>query len=242
MPAPKKLPTFKTEHFKFYRVQIDQRPGNIPISLKGQFEPPEMRPRRHKVILLTFFGIPVSKNQARVRNRRTHLSWYELASAQEPRRTVGVTNQFGTDVLTLGDPEFLLAPALKQAGDKPQPADLPADVSHFKGYRILEHKQFDPRTVTLQDQFDREPVKFKVDAPIYFCVPVAKTVGDKTWPAVNPDEHLVIYPIAPRSYDEKRPVWDQFKGGLLRNFRAYFLAVPTLKSVVKRGVVAKLDF
>jgi hypothetical protein len=242
MPVPEKLPTFKTEHFKFYRVEIDQRPRNLPIALKGQFEPPRALPRRHKVILLTHFGVPVSKNQIRIRNRRTHLSCYGLAGAQEPSRTVGVINQFGKDVLTLGNPEFLLAPAVKQAGDKPQPADLPGDVSHFKVYRILKHGEFQPRTVSLQDQFDREPVKFKVDAPIYFCVPVEKTVGEKKWPVVNPEEHLVMYPIVPRSYDVKKPVWDQFEGGLLRNFRAYFLAVPTLKAVVKRGFVARLDF
>ena len=76
-----------------------------------------------------------------------------------------------------------------------------------------------------------------MDAPVYFCVPVDKTVGRQRWPAVNPREHLVIYPITPRPYEVRRPVWDQFKGGLLRNFRAYFLAVPALKPIVKKGAV-----
>ncbi len=239
-PVPK-LPRFKTEHFKFYRVEIDQRPVLIPILLRGQFEPPDSLPRHHQAVLLTFFGNPVDKNAEKIRNRRTHLAWYKLAGVREPSRTVGVVNQFGKDVLVLGDPEFLLTPALKQEGDKPKPGDLPGDVSHFKGYRILKHGPFEPRTVALQDQFDREPVKFKIDAPLYFCVPVEKRVGDNKWPVVNAAEHLVIYPISSRQYGQKRPVWDQFKGGMLANFRSYFLAVPTIKPVVKKGVV-HLDF
>jgi hypothetical protein len=240
MPGPRKLPDFKTEHFKFYRVEINQDPRNIPAMLRGQFEKAGEQ-RRHRVVLLTFFGNPVRKNQEPFRNKVTHLDWYKLAGAHEPNRTAGVINQFGKDVLVLGDPELLLAPALKQEGDQPKPADLPKDVSHFKGYRVLRHRPFETRTVELQDQFDKEPVKFKLDAPLYFCVPVEKTVGNQKFPAVNREEHLVIYPITLRQYNEKRPVWDQFKGGLLRNFRSYFLAVPTLKQVWKPGVV-ELDF
>ena len=242
MPNEKKPPVFRTEHFKIYRVEINQPPINVPVELKGQFEPPQGRPRRHKAVLLMFFGLPVSKNGQRIRNPRTHLSWYRLAGAAEPVRTVGIVNQFGTDVLAIGDPEFLLAPAVKQKGEQPKPEDVPRDVSHFKAYRVLRHKPFEPRTVALRDQFDKEPVKFKLDAPILFCVPVEKTAGNNKFPVVNPEEHLVIYPITPRNYQEVRPVWDQFKGGLLRNFRAYFLAVPSLKQVVKKGFKEDLKF
>ena len=163
MPGPRKLSDFKTEHFKFYRVEINQDPRNIPATLRGQFEKAGEQ-RRHRVVLLTFFGNPVRKNQEPFRNKVTHLDWYKLAGAHEPNRTAGVINQFGKDVLVLGDPELLLAPALKQEGDQPKPADLPKDVSHFKGYRVLRHRPFETRTVALQDQFDKEPVKFKVAA------------------------------------------------------------------------------
>lgn len=239
MPMPPKpdLPKFRTDHFKFYRVEINRDPRNLPIGLLGQFEPKDGAPRAHKVVLLTFFGVPVSKNREKIRNARTHLSWYKLGGVHEPNRTVRISNQFGDDALVLGDPELLLAPAMKQTGDAPKRVEIPNDVSHFKGYRILQHRPFDARTVLLQDQFDREPVRCKMDAPLYFCVPVAKTVADKRWPMQNPDEHLTIYPIAPQAYQQTRPVWDQFAGGVLRNFRSYFLAVPTLKTQVKKGVV-----
>jgi hypothetical protein len=232
-----KLPVFKTEHFKFYRVEIDRRPERIPVLLRGQFEPPRIAPRRHAVILLRYFGVPVSKNEGRIRNRKTHLAWYELEGAREPVRTVGALNQFGKIALTLGDPRMLLAPALKQTTETPTPADLLKDVSHFKGYRVLRCADFKPRTVVLQDQFDPKPIRVQVDSPAYFCVPVEKKAGESLWPSVNPEEHLVIYPITFRAYEEKRAVWDQFKGGRLWNFRSYYLAVPTLKSVVRRGAV-----
>ena len=47
---------------------------------------------------------------------------------------------------------------------------------------------------------------------------------------IGPNEHLIIYPINSVPYNQKRQVWDQFKGGILTNFRSYFLAVPTLKT------------
>src|SRR5207249_6735594 len=102
MPGPRKLPDFKTEHFKFYRVEINQDPRNIPATLRGQFEKAGEQ-RRHRVVLLTFFGNPVRKNQEPFRNKVTHLDWYKLAGAHEPNRTAGVINQFGKDVLVLGD-------------------------------------------------------------------------------------------------------------------------------------------
>lgn len=232
-------PTFKLDHFKFYRVDVEHPPGNVPVLLKGQFE---TAPRQHNVLLLSFFGIPVSKGGARIRNSKTHLSWHILAGAHEDMRTVGIVNQFGRDVLRLGDPAFLLAPAVKQRGNEVKPAEVPADVSHFKGYRILRSNEFKPRTVTLKDQFDTAPVRFKVEAPMFFCVPVEKKAGDKAWPVVNPEDHLVIYPVPIRQYPGKRPVWDQFKGGMLQNFRAWFLAVPSKKLAAKEGFLESLEF
>ena len=224
------MPEFKTDHFKFYRVEINKKPGAIAITLRGQFDP---RPRPHKVQLLTYFGNPVKKNQEPVHNPRTHLDWYALAGAHEPLRSVTIENQFERGTMVIGDPQVLLVPSWKLEPGQPKPPGVPTNLNHFKVYRILKHLPFDPRKVSLQDQFDREPVTVEVDAPMFFCVPVEKVAGKTKSPILNPKEHLTIYPITRRPYEEKRQVWDQFKGGILTNFRATFLAVPTLKRTWK---------
>ncbi len=231
------LPTFKTEHFKIYHVRGHHPPRRMPIALKGQFESRTTRPRRHYAIQLSHFCNPVSKNGKRVANRKTHLSWYTLAGSREAVRTVVIENQFGREVLVLGEPRLLLAPAIKQGREAPKRVRLPTDVSHFKGYRVLRYRYHKIVSVRLKDQFDRRPVTTRVYPPAYFCVPVEKWVGRRRHPLRNPREHLTIYPIMPRWYREVRGVWDQFKGDHLHNFYARALAVPTLKRQFKARYV-----
>ena len=230
-----RFPRLKTEHFKFYCARGMYPPKRRPVALKGQFEDAKQKPRRHHAIKMTHFGNPVSKNRGRVYNRVTHLSWYALSGVREPERTVVIENQFGKEILVLGDPRLLLAPAIKQKYAKPRRARLPIDVSHFKGYRVLHYEYHKIISVKLKDQFDRKPVTTRVYPPIFFCLPVEKWVGRKKHLMRNPREHLTIYPIMPRPYKEARSAWDQFGGDSLRDFYARLLAVPTLKRAVRKG-------
>ena len=230
-----RLPRFKTEHFKFYYARGRKPPEARRIGLKGQFEGPRQAPRRHYAYKMTHFGNPVSKNGRRVYNRVTHLAWYALAGAREATRTVVIENQFGKEILVLGDPRLLLVPAIKQKYPKPRRARIPIDVSHFKGYRVMHWEHHTIRTYKLKDQFDAKPVSTRVYPPVFFCLPVEKYVGSKKHLMRNPKEHLTIYPIMPRPYREARSAWDQFGGDSLSDFYARFLAVPTLKHEVRKG-------
>ncbi len=53
---------FRTDHYKFYQVEVDRPPGILPVLLAGQFERRGAK-RRHSVRMLTHFGNPVSKNR-----------------------------------------------------------------------------------------------------------------------------------------------------------------------------------
>lgn len=234
MPFPGPLPEFKTDHFKFYLVKVDRNPRHVPFSLRGQFEEAlELPPQPHSVGRIEYLGNPVSKNHRRIQNRRTHLDWYPLLGEPEPQRTVSIQNQFGEDVFDLGDPELMLVPALKsEEEDEPKPPTLPADVSHFKGYKILRQEPFEHDKIFLKDQFDPEiepPSLFALSAPTHFCLPVAKFVAGEVWPMLNPAEHLTIYPITQHPSGKGRRVWDQFDGGMLQVIKSVFLAVPTVK-------------
>ena len=230
-----RLPRFKTEHFKTYFARGRKPPEPRRIGLKGQFEGPRQNPRRHYATKMTHFANPVSKNGSRIYNRVTHLAGYTLYGAREPVRTVVVENQFGREVLVIGDPVFLFVPAIKQKYPRPRRARLPIDVSHFKGYRVLHYEHHKVRTVKLKDQFDAKPVAARIYPPRVFFVPVEKWVGNKKYPVRNPKEHLVSYPFPIKPYSEERSVWDQFGGDSLSDFHARSLLVPTLKLEVRKG-------
>jgi len=182
---------------------------------------------------MTHFGNPVSKNKERIRRKSFHYTWYRLAGSREVTRHVEIANQFGKDRLILGDPEILLAPALKYKRP-PRRKPVPPAIDHYKGYRILSFDSFKPRTVVLRDQFDKRPVRQLICYPEYLCVPVEKTVGRRTYPIVNAREHLMIYRIACRQYVENRVAVDQFSITHMDDFRADYLAVPTRKQWLKR--------
>lgn len=230
---------FRTDHFKFYSVGTEATPPDMPIALRGQFDNPKLRPPNHRLRLLNFFGNPVDKSQEGIRDPKAHLSWYSITGLDLQTRPIRalVTNQFGKVRLEIGGARFLLAPALKEEAPEPLRGDPPTNLSHFKGYEVLRVEGFEERNVTLQDQFDRRPVSYRVLAPVYLGVPVTKTVRKRTSRVVNSDDHLVIYPIVPirqRRYEERRRVLDQFGVSELRAFIPSYLGVPSTKKVLKR--------
>lgn len=219
------------DHFKFYQVDVNIRPGRTPVQLYGQFDD-GFRP--HIVKQLTHFGNPVSKNGEPIFDDFAHLTWYKLVPTVERRKTATVVNQFGTDLVSVQVSKGLLAPAQKlEPGQQ-----FPKGLNHFKLYEIDYFRDFEPRVVTLDDQFDKKPIKVKLIKPKFLAVPVSKRHGDRTYPKVdnaNDRNHLVLYQFEPIPYGVERTVNDQFQGGDLRNFRARYLAVPSAKPAVIDG-------
>jgi len=99
-------------------------------------------------------------------------------------------------------------------------------LDHFKAYRVIEGKAIE-KEVTLVDQFDKE--KNVVLRPVLFCVPVAKTHGDKTTKIINARDHLVVYELKPQEHDVKFEVSDQFSENTLKTSACVWLCVPSAK-------------
>jgi hypothetical protein len=219
------------DHFKFYEVDVNIRPGRTPVQLYGQFDD-GFRP--HIVKQLTHFGNPVSKNGEPIFDYFAHLTWYKLVPTEERRKTANVVNQFGSDLVSVQVSKGLLAPAQKlEPGQQ-----FPQGLNHFKLYEIDYFRDFKPRIVTLDDQFDNKPIEVKLIKPRFLAVPVSKKHGDSIFPKVKnatDRDHLVLYEFEPIRYAVERTVNDQFQGGDLRNFRARYLAVPSAKPAVIDG-------
>ncbi len=209
---------FSIDHFKIYDVADIPTPASV--QLRGQFDedfvPAQVR-------ALSYFATPVDKNGEGLINPNAHLSWYSIVerTRTEPRSVI-VRNQFGEDLLTVGRPLFLLAPAEKREAGSTRPSRL----SHFKVYAVSETEPINA-VVSLKDQFGSSE-KVRVLNPILFAVPVEKIHGDTREDIANEDDHLTIYRVAPAD----REVTDQFKTDRPIEFHpCRWLAVPSKKQI-----------
>jgi hypothetical protein len=111
---------------------------------------------------------------------------------REPLRCVRVTNRFGRQRLTIGQPVYLLAPAeLKAPGSGP-----PASLDYYKIYEVIQGKCTPKanRHVELRDEFVGERQR-RVSLPRYVGVPVQMTHDGETFEIKNADDYLTIYDI-----------------------------------------------
>ena len=112
-------------------------------------------------------------------------------------------------------------------------SEFPKSLDHYKCYEVIATNTI-PHvpSITLDDQFGSEQ-DVQVEKPRYFCVPVKKTLQDGSlYDIMNPDEHLVIYDIMPKSNEQKIRVKDQFEELNLRVIESVMLAVPSEKQAV----------
>jgi hypothetical protein len=143
-----------------------------------------------------------------------------------------VVNQFGTVVLDVSRPSFLLVPASKSLLSNPPPLAGPT-VDHFQCYKVKRSRgsvKFTKITgVTGVDQFG----SYTVDLlkPRYLCAPANKSGEDPTAPS-HP-EHLLCYKsrnsgakFTPRSAFAT----DQFGSQQMQLLRRVELCVPSLKN------------
>jgi hypothetical protein len=218
-------------HFKIWK--IGTKKFQRGVTLLGQFD---KETRQDAVIeAAEWLANPVNKNGEGVPNPEQHLVGYFLKPPAKPapKRWVVLSNQFHPEkaetMWHLGNPVALLVPASKvYEGQPPAP---PTGIDHFECYVVEGAKGF-PQPVVLEDQFDvklKKPEKISDLLPVFFAVPVSKDLG----PITNPQAHLAIYDITPKTIGGKPPIKvitrDQFGVLELQVEESILLAVPSLK-------------
>jgi hypothetical protein len=113
-------------------------------------------------------------------------------------------------------------------------------LDHFKCYAVRPIDKFEPREVTLVDEFGEETVT--VLRPTRFCNPVVKCTGESCAELSHPEAHLTCYQIqsGPRNPQFKKRtvvVSNQFgdQQHLVVSAHGDLLCVPSLKSLQGRG-------
>jgi hypothetical protein len=191
--------------------------GTFTVTLIDQFKNREVT-----TIRLEQFANPVSKNMEPIVNPIAHLTWWLINQPEEPRRVI-VLNQFGNSEWTLGNAQYLLAPALKNPDSPTEP--LP-NINHFKCYQA--NGQPPNQQVTLFDQFRQRTGT--VGPPRYFCTPCEKVRGTQRFPILDPVTHLACYEIVPpMPFTVPVLIRDQFIQNQVVPTQDRFLCVPSMK-------------
>jgi len=157
-------------------------------------------------------------------------AWQDSHSAPKVLNQT-VVNQFGTLVLDVTKPSFLLVPASKGLTGNPPPLAGPT-VDHFQCYKVKRSRgsaKFTKITgVSGTDQFG----SYTVDLvrPRWLCAPANKAGEDPTAPT-HP-EHLLCYKTRNSASFGRRTVFttDQFGSQPLDLLRRIELCVPSLKN------------
>ena len=100
-------PGVNPTHFLCYRVSQTTELKPTAVKLKDQFGA-----FGSKIGRALFLCTPVSKNGEPVKDEKTHLTCYQI-SAKNAGKKVKVTNQFGSQLLTVGGSVALCVPSLK---------------------------------------------------------------------------------------------------------------------------------
>jgi len=130
---------------------------------------------------------PTSKNGEGITDPTDHLLGYNIRGASFSKRTnQTVVDQFGTLLLDVTRPDFLLVPSSKDGVAQQPPLD------HFQCYKVKRSRggpKFTKRTVTISNQF--ESTTLTLIKPSRLCAPASKNNEDPTAPS-HPD-HLTCY-------------------------------------------------
>jgi hypothetical protein len=223
------LPCLERDHFKCYHtLQIGfPRFERREVTTDDQFGSAVTSVRRPWRLCN-----PVDKNGEGIDEPASHLMCYQADDAGIfERRYVQVQNQFGEQQLSVIRTESLCLPAEKDGVPRPPGSAL----DHFKCYRVHRRHgtpDFQPRTVTLADQFEDKTVT--VIKPLLLCNPV-----DKAGEGVrDPTCHLTCYKIKQDSFEPRvATVVDQFTEATLDALtgqcrKVAVLCVPSLKQEI----------
>jgi hypothetical protein len=132
-------------------------------------------------------------------------------------------DQFGTLVVDLVKPDFLMAPSAKNLTAPPTP--IMPTIDHYKCYKATRDRRR-VSAVEVEDQFGIRTLDIK--KPVHVCLP-----ADKNGEGIpDPDATLVCYKVRPTSGTTRPPSQDiafvnnQFGSDVLDLFRPTELCVP----------------
>ena len=243
---------FKVDHQLCYTaVGKFKPPTAVPVRLINQFSPngftPIIQPglALHCNPVLKVVKTASGGQQAfKPTNPRAHLACLPFtlpAGTTVPTPKVLVTNQFGSAVLYLKQPNMLCLPSWKSmVSPKNLKPTTPPGLNHFTCYPVGDTagSYKIPPVVLLKDEFNTgAPVQTQVSpVPSELCLPAEKIVktatGAKTYRMIDPKTHLLCFggvkaPIKPR-------VWDanQFGVSVVHIRIAKWLCLPSTKQVI----------
>ena len=157
---------------------------NVEVDLDDQF----ITRLDVRVIKPRHFCNPVDKNGEGISDPTAHLQCYRIKEPRLPSKpNVIVTNQFGTQRLTVSRAKELCVPSEKDM------VPSPLNINHFKCYKVKRTKgapKFEEQLVTLDDQFETGKIT-RVIKPKLLCTPV-----DKNGEGIpNPAGHITCFKI-----------------------------------------------
>ena len=213
------------------------------VSLINQFVPNGFRPKIiiNTVVLHCNPVIKFTQNQVfDVTNPDAHLACYPMSASTQATHKVIVGNQFGQALLQTGQPKQLCLPSWKGLKGPPRKSPrTPPGLNHFTCYPVtVIDGTYQPPPIMLKDEFSAQPVAVQVNpVPVKLCLPTEKVVttaaGVKDFPIINPDLHLLCYPVTPTP--KKTPVWDenQFGTNKVAIKITKVLCLPSTKQVIQ---------
>jgi hypothetical protein len=216
-------------------------PYKIPddVVLENQFSPGGFAPVIGDV---AYHCNPVAKTLPSgktfpIVNPDAHLLCYVIDESTQPTPDVQVTNQFGTAVLSTGQPNLLCLPTWKSLTGPPgEKAVEPPGLSHFTCYPVTPVAgggTYNPPPVMLQDEFAQAPVNAQVGStPQELCIPTEKIVGKKVYKIVNPDLSLLCCPVSPTPIITPVFDQDQFGTGTIQIEHTTWLCPPSTVQIV----------
>ena len=183
------------DHFKLYQAQ--SVPGAVLdgplVTIVDQFGSTNL-----DLGPVEFLLPPVSKDGGQIFRPGDHLLCYDVPNQTFGPAQVQVDNQFGSQTITVTDPETFCVPTEKALGPL---ASLPLQprTDHFECYLATGvPPRIDPDfpiVVDLRDQFEEE-LGMEIGPPVLFCNPAEKTTADGTvFPVRDPAGHLTCYEL-----------------------------------------------
>ncbi len=223
------------QHYQCYQAR--ETPGTprfvpLDVALQDQFGTAAATVKRPRSICN-----PVSKNSTSPTDPTAHLTCYATKDTgpKPPKVQARITNQFGTQDITVGKPLQLCVPSEKGiVPDAPVPSPLAID--HYRCYKAKASKTTPTPLVDLQllDQFGFATARTK---PCFrFCAPVDKNGSG----ILDPDRHLACYRLmdtfgGPMQMNVDVNVDNQFGAQALRArtmAAARYLCVPSTKQLL----------
>ena len=114
--------------------------------------------------------------------------------------------------------------------------NTPPGLNHFTCYpvRPVGNATYGPpNPVFVKDEFANTKATVSVDSvPSELCLPAKKVIGNKTYPILNPDLHLLCYTVTKTPIKNPVYVQNQFGFGKMHVISTQWLCLPSTKQII----------